>query len=1303
MAIKLEPHAEPLPGYKLIDRLGGGGFGEVWKAEAPGGFFKAIKFVYGLVDATDEEGARAEQELKALERIKVVRHPFILTLERWEIVDGQLIIVMELADRTLWDRFKECRSQGQPGIPRAELLEYLRETAEALDFMYSQFHLQHLDIKPQNLFLVYNHVKVADFGLIKDIKGTYASITGGVTPVYAAPETFDGKVRKTTDQYSLAIVYQELLTGRRPFSGTTARQLVLQHLQAQPDLSVLPIADRAAVGKALNKDFSQRYDSCKEFVEALLAATPKSRKTLADEDSDFDEDWDVGEQVNSPPGSSLDAMPTRGRPDRFGEQKTKPPGSYTSPDISIPSSHLTARSEMPVHDPSSQTPPVSSRLGADVFTPMGSALPPRSAPFTTQQQLSNYKKTAPPLSEDGSLKPALVIGLGQSGQEVLRQFRTLIGERFSAVDRVPHIRFLYMDTDGEDLAKATKGSNFALYHNETFHAKLQRAGYYMKWNDCRELLEPWLDLRILYRIPRQQVPVGVRALGRVAFVDNYPNIVRRLESELMACFDPDPLKVAMQRTGEKVYSTRPRIFIVTSLAGGTGSGMFIDMAYAIHHLYRKMGLENPDIVGVFLLPHGNQPQNLTGLVNGYAALTELQHFADPAVTFKAKHKSLDPAQKSDIIKEKTPPFRRCLLIPTDSDKYQARFTPTSENGETPPPASVVQAGNFLFSDLCTVLGRSADKYRQQWADIYTPWRENKTENMLFQTVGMFRIVWPRQHLIRRVASGLCKTLVEQWMTKDSKPLRETVQLALEKKWQDMHISPDEMIMSLKGACEKHLGKAPEVMFQELIDPIAEVVVPATNPGPGKNARPFAGLPIGKAIEALEKMEHLIGLPDGCQPVGGVKITGPPEMGTVTELLKKAAAKFGHRCETKIAQMVVRQIEQPDYRLAGAEETLRQFSRAVEQALQNQEELAKELHERSAKMHTRLLAMLENPNRSQPQESSGWKLTFSKRNKTPDDSYAREVLELLRIYPKCRFQALILQYTSSFYVALRGLLSDQLREVDFCRQRLKELHEKFQELFSPSAVADSKTKRPLPEHLGKLLLPEGCRTFEEASHQLARQISPEDLKALDTQIQAMIKKQFRALVQVCMTANSVTRNLVPAMQAEAEAFLAPRLENADVVQMFLHENATRKNDDLYLEEEAEVHEILTAFDEAAPGLVVAGCQEELRIVAIPSTPSAEELKALTQQAFKDKELHFAHSKEEIIFYREQLHTSLDSLRYLTRQAQEGYQKLLEQEASTPHSRTDITDWRKLIGKKRVMLAGLISSSQQEFLGIHHCPE
>src|SRR5437588_5729606 len=265
MAVRIESQAEPIPGYKLIERLGGGGFGEVSKAEAHGGLDKAIKFVYGdLQTASGEDGQRAEQELKAMSRVKAVRHPYILSLERYDIIDGQLIIVMELADRNLWDRFRDHRAMGLAGIPREELLRYMEEAAEALDLMNIEHQLQHLDIKPQNIFLVHNHVKVADFGLVKDLEGMMASVTGGVTPVYAAPETFDGWVSRYCDQYSLAIVYQELLTGKRPFNGTNVRQLILQHLQGTPDLSPLPPEDRPAIARSLGKNPDERFPLCRD-------------------------------------------------------------------------------------------------------------------------------------------------------------------------------------------------------------------------------------------------------------------------------------------------------------------------------------------------------------------------------------------------------------------------------------------------------------------------------------------------------------------------------------------------------------------------------------------------------------------------------------------------------------------------------------------------------------------------------------------------------------------------------------------------------------------------------------------------------------------------------------------------------------------------------------------------------------------------------------------------------------------------------------------------------------------------------
>jgi len=265
-----EADAEPLPGYRLIEPIGSGGFGEVWKCTAPGGILKAIKFVYGNLNADDGDAVHAEQEQKALLRVKDVRHPFVLSMDRIEIVGGELAIVMELADKSLHDLLQEFQARGMKGVPRSDVLRYLSDAAEGLDHLIEKHNLQHLDVKPRNLFLIADRVKVADFGLVNQIeRHTVTGRMGGLSPLYGAPETFNEKISIHSDQYSLAIVYCELVTGRRPFAGKNIRQLAVQHLHEPPDLSLLPEADRPIVGKALAKDPAKRFPSCQAFIKSL--------------------------------------------------------------------------------------------------------------------------------------------------------------------------------------------------------------------------------------------------------------------------------------------------------------------------------------------------------------------------------------------------------------------------------------------------------------------------------------------------------------------------------------------------------------------------------------------------------------------------------------------------------------------------------------------------------------------------------------------------------------------------------------------------------------------------------------------------------------------------------------------------------------------------------------------------------------------------------------------------------------------------------------------------------------------------
>ena len=209
------------------------------------------------------------QEMKAMERIKDVRHPFVLSLERFEVVDGRLRILTELADLSLEQRASNVAPKVCPAFPRDELLRYMADAAEALDYLAERHGLQHLDIKPANLLISGDHVKVADFGLVKELASrTQNSMVAGMTPTYSSPEMFDDAPSPQSDQYSLAIVYQEMLTGVLPFPGRTAAQLANQHLRSQPQLDGTVRNRSAAVARALAKNPAERFPSCRAFVQA---------------------------------------------------------------------------------------------------------------------------------------------------------------------------------------------------------------------------------------------------------------------------------------------------------------------------------------------------------------------------------------------------------------------------------------------------------------------------------------------------------------------------------------------------------------------------------------------------------------------------------------------------------------------------------------------------------------------------------------------------------------------------------------------------------------------------------------------------------------------------------------------------------------------------------------------------------------------------------------------------------------------------------------------------------------------------
>lgn len=461
-----EPGFEPIEGYILRERIGAGGYGEVWLADAPGGLRKAIKFVFGSIDE------RAGNELRALQRIRAVQHPFILSLERIEIVNNQLIVVTELADGSLLDRYQEFHNRGLIGIPRNRLLDYLRDSADALDFLCQKHDLQHLDVKPANLLLVADRIKVGDFGLIKDVHNKSMSVMSGMTPTYAAPEMFDGRPGRFSDQYSLAILYVEMLTGTLPFAGRTTAQLASEHLHKAPNLDSLPLLERPIIGKALSKKPSQRFSSCREFVDQLLRVQGPTENSGVT-------------------GTKLSQAPAN------------PPSARQTPRVV----QSTPRVE--------PNPTVSwEGIAASGDKRVVTELPAIKIPAETAT----------------SLAPSLFIGVGGTGAEVIMSLRERLQSSGLDLKQLKDVSWIQVDTNEATLQRVTDPINEGrLSQDEIIFLPIRAAQQYRERD--QGAFTP-LSRRWLYNVPRSQETEGVRPMGMLAFLDSTSTCYQSLHSAI---------------------------------------------------------------------------------------------------------------------------------------------------------------------------------------------------------------------------------------------------------------------------------------------------------------------------------------------------------------------------------------------------------------------------------------------------------------------------------------------------------------------------------------------------------------------------------------------------------------------------------------------------------------------------------------------------------------------------------------------------------------------------------------------------
>ncbi|MCC6421348.1 MAG: serine/threonine protein kinase [Gemmataceae bacterium] len=252
----------PLDGYALKRGVGRGGFGEVYYAVSDGGKEVALKLVRSNLDV----------ELRGIGQCLNFKHPNLVNLYdlRTDRNGDHWVIMEYVAGETL----NVILGRHPQGVPSELARQWFAGLSAAIGYLHDH-GIVHRDLKPGNIFIENGLVKVGDYGLAKFISDSQRTAqTQSVGTVhYMAPEISTGNYNKQIDIYAAGILLYELLTGRVPFEGESAGEILMKHLTSPPDLSRLPFEFVPIVSKALSKNPAHRYRTISEMAREVAALT----------------------------------------------------------------------------------------------------------------------------------------------------------------------------------------------------------------------------------------------------------------------------------------------------------------------------------------------------------------------------------------------------------------------------------------------------------------------------------------------------------------------------------------------------------------------------------------------------------------------------------------------------------------------------------------------------------------------------------------------------------------------------------------------------------------------------------------------------------------------------------------------------------------------------------------------------------------------------------------------------------------------------------------------------------------------
>ncbi len=270
-----------IPGYSIAKKIGESEKAVVYLAASTAlGTDVALKVSKIARDASAERQV-LEREYKA---ILAIDHPAVVRIHDYGVEKGLEYLAMEYFPRG------DLKARMYFGVTEAETLRYLEQIAAALGVVHGA-GLLHRDLKPPNVMLrESDDVVLIDFGLARTLDGSSHSTRTGVlrgSPYYMSPEQALGEeLDARSDLYGLGVIYHEMLTGKKPFTGGSAMEVLQQHVNAPPPLLPLSLSRHTPLlARLLAKRREDRFNTATEVIEAAAAlrsrTVPQAQPTAA--------------------------------------------------------------------------------------------------------------------------------------------------------------------------------------------------------------------------------------------------------------------------------------------------------------------------------------------------------------------------------------------------------------------------------------------------------------------------------------------------------------------------------------------------------------------------------------------------------------------------------------------------------------------------------------------------------------------------------------------------------------------------------------------------------------------------------------------------------------------------------------------------------------------------------------------------------------------------------------------------------------------------------------------------------------